>query len=221
MSAKPAVRTAPPVAAGEILDLSALAAAPLKTAPYDHFVLPGFVQPAWRERLIAAYPQVAAAGSFPLSSVECPPDFQALIAALDGPEFRQAIEAKFALDLSDKPTMFTVRGKCRLKDGKVHTDSETKIITVLLYMNPAWENQGGKLRVLRSNDIADVAEEISPEIGTLLVFRRANNSFHGHLPFEGNRRVIQMNWVTSARVVEREQARHKWSAFLKLIGISY
>ena len=66
-----------------------------------------------------------------------------------------------------KPTIFTVRGKCRLKDGKIHTDTESKIITVLLYMNPAWENQEGKLRILRSRtNIDDVAAEISPVVGS-------------------------------------------------------
>ena len=30
--------------------------------------------------------------------------------------------------------MFTVRGRCRRGDGKIHTDTASKILTVLLYM---------------------------------------------------------------------------------------
>jgi len=115
--------------------------------------------------------------------------------------------------------MFTVRGNCRLKDGQIHTDSETKIITVLLYMNPSWENQtGGRLRVLNSNNIDDIKSEISPNVGTLLIFKRSDHSYHGHLPFEGPRKVIQMNWVTDQKVVDKEQKRHRWSAIFKIFS---
>jgi hypothetical protein len=165
---------------------------------------------------------VKEAGSFALSTVSCGKDFKQLIDELNGPEFRRAVEEKFSLDLQGRPTMFTVRGKCRMKDGKIHTDTESKIITVLLYMNPEWENQGGRLRLLNSGkDIDDVAAEVPPTVGNLLIFRRANNSFHGHLPFEGVRRVIQMNWVTEQKFVEREAKRHIWSALMKKLGISY
>ena len=45
--------------------------------------------------------------------------------------------------------------------------------------------------------------EVPPTEGTLLAFRRSNNSWHGHKPFSGLRRVIQFNWVTSEAVVRR------------------
>jgi SM-20-related protein len=48
-----------------------------------------------------------------------------------------------------------------------------------------------------------------------LAFRRSNNSWHGHKPFSGPRRVIQFNWVTSGAVVRREQNRHRLSAWMK------
>jgi hypothetical protein len=204
-----------------VLDLDKVRTAQLETSPYDYFIVPDFIRDEWKERLIQNYPTVGKPGSFPLSTVRCHRDFRQLIDELNSESFRQVIEKKFSLDLKGKPTMFTVRGQCRLKDGKVHTDTESKIITVLLYMNPAWESQGGKLRILRSNNLEDVASEISPDIGTLLVFKRSDSSFHGHLPFEGNRRVIQMNWVTHRKFVEREQKRHKWSAFMKMLGLSY
>src|SRR5437867_2039798 len=57
---------------------------------------------------------------------------------------------------------------------------------------------------------AKLIEEMRSE-----AFRRSNNSWHGHRPFSGPRRVIQFNWVTSEAVVRREQNRHRFSAWMK------
>ena len=112
--------------------------------------------------------------------------------------------------------MITVRGRCGTRDGNIHTDAVTKIITVLIYMNPTWEQSGGCLRLLRSpDDIEDVIIEIPPIEGTLLAFRRSDNSWHGHKLFVGPRRVIQFNWVTSQSVERREVFRHRLSAWVK------
>ncbi len=112
--------------------------------------------------------------------------------------------------------MYTVRGFVREKDGSIHTDSETKIITVLLYMNERWENDAGRLRLLRSGaDLEDYVAEVPPYGGTLLVFKRSDNSWHGHKPASGPRRAIQLNWVTSQEVVDHEQRRHQISTKFK------
>jgi hypothetical protein len=76
------------------------------------------------------------------------------------------------MDLTRRPTMVTVRGLCRPSDGQIHTDSVTKLVTVLIYMNGKWEQPGGRLRLLRSADSLDaVIDEVPPERGTLLIFR--------------------------------------------------
>jgi SM-20-related protein len=201
-----------------IIDVSKVDHAKLETSPYEYIVASDFIRDEWKDKLIEAYPKVKAAGSFPLSSVPCSSEFMQLINEMNSDAFKNAVEKKFSLDLEGKPTMFTVRGKCRLKDGQVHTDSESKIITVLLYMNPSWENQGGRLRLLNSNNIEDIKTEISPNIGTLLIFKRCDHSYHGHLPFEGSRQVIQMNWVTQQKFVDQEQNRHRWSAIFKIFS---
>jgi SM-20-related protein len=204
-----------------VLDLERLRSANLRTNPYDYLVVSGFIRPEWQDRLISDYPSIKKGGSFPLSTVRCGPDFSRLMHALDGREFREIVEKKFSVRLEGRPTMFTLRGYCRQKDGKIHTDTESKIITVLLYMNPVWAPVGGRLRLLNSGtNINDVAAEIAPIIGTMLIFRRCDHSFHGHLPFEGERRVIQMNWVTEQKFVDRESKRHKWSALIKRLGFS-
>lgn len=201
------------------LDIEALRATPLKTAPYDYLVVPDFVRPESFPSVTADYPSVPGPGSHPLPELEIEGHFKGLLGELDGPEFRQAIEQKFGLDLASRPTMFTVRGACRASDGKIHTDSATKIITVLLYMNEKWEKDGGRLRILRNgSDLGDYAEEVPPHGGTLLAFRRSENSWHGHEPFQGQRRAVQMNWVTDQSVVAREQGRHRISTTLKKLN---
>jgi hypothetical protein len=206
---------------GPILDLEKLRSTSLKAHPFDYVVVSNFIRPEWEDRLIAAFPPIEKGGSFPLSTVKFGADFASFIDAMNGAGFRRAVEERFSVSLDGRPTMFTVRGRCRRADGKIHTDTESKIITVLLYMNPRWTDQGGRLRLLNSaTNIDDVAAEISPAVGTLLIFRRCDHSFHGHLPFEGERKVIQMNWVTEQRFVDREAKRHRWSALIKGVRFS-
>jgi len=51
------------------------------------------------------------------------------------------------------------------------------------------------------------------------VFRRAENSYHGHLAYEGERRVIQVAWLTSEEEKARKTKRGKFSrVFKKIFG---
>lgn len=202
-----------------LLDIDALRATPLKTDPYDYFVVPNFIRAAEFDQVVSDFPRIDSTGSIPPSELEIRGAFDRLLKELEGPEFREAIEEKFNLDLSDRPTMITVRGNCARSNGKIHTDTASKIITVLLYMNQEWDKDGGRLRILRSaTDLNDAADEVSPNGGTLLVFKRSDKSWHGHEPFEGPRRAIQLNWVTDDEIVAREQRRHRFTMFLKRIN---
>lgn len=201
------------------LDIETLRATPLKSEPYDYVVVPDFVRPERFRDAVADYPAVPGPGSHPLSELEISGRFQVLLDELNGQAFRSAVEEKFGIDLLSRPTMFTIRGECRPSDGKIHTDSTTKLITVLLYMNEKWDRDGGRLRILRSGtDLEDYAEEVPPHGGTLLIFRRSDRSWHGHEPFDGPRRAIQMNWVTDKSVVAREQGRHRISTTIKKLN---
>lgn len=201
------------------VDLERFERTPLTREPFEHLVVREFVKRDARKAINDDYPKLQRPGSFPLSETTFGPKFKELIDDLNSTEFRAAFERKFSINLTGLPTMITVRGHCsKEKDGKIHTDSRTKIITVLLYMNPNWENAGGQLRLLRSGrDLDDVILEVPPIEGTLLAFKRSDNSWHGHKPFTGERRVIQFNWVTTEEVALREQRRHRFSATIKKI----
>jgi hypothetical protein len=199
-----------------ILDLERLRAAPLQREPFDYVVVDDFVRAEHVVRLLGDFPEIRGHGSYPLAQLRSGPGFAELAAELEGDDLRQEIAAKFAIDLGNRPTMITVRGYSDGKDGRIHTDSATKLITLLLYMNPEWQETSGRLRLLRSPDnLEDYAVEIPPVAGMMVAFRRSNVSFHGHHPHRGPRRSLQLNWVTDQSVVRRELTRHGWSARLK------
>jgi SM-20-related protein len=202
-----------------MLDLGRLAAAPLQRDPFDFVLVDSFLRQDAVGDLIDDFPPVGGAGSYPVGRLRYGPGFAQLVSELEGAPLRRAIEAKFALDLGGRPTMITVRGFSDGKDGFIHTDSTTKLITLLLYLNQEWPAEGGRLRLLRrDDDLGDCAAEVPPLAGNLVAFRRSDRSFHGHYPHIGERRVIQLNWVTDARVVRRELGRHAWSARLKALN---
>jgi len=201
------------------IDLDAFEAAPLAREPFVYAMVPRFIRPEAMAAINADYPLVTHPGSFPLPTLKYGPAFGALIDAIEGPQFTAAVGRKLGIDLKGRPTMVTARGVSAARDGQIHTDSSTKIVTVLIYMNNAWEAPGGRLRLLRApDDLEDMIAEVPPDEGTLLIFKNQPNAWHGFHPFEGPRRVIQLNWVTSMGVVRREQFRHKVSAFFKRLG---
>lgn len=202
-----------------MLDLDRLRAVALCRDPFDFVVVDDFIRRDELRLAVADFPEIRAHGSFPVDLLQSGPSFARLVTALTGPTLRLAIEEKFEIDLKGRPTILTVRGKSDGKDGRIHTDSETKIITLLLYLNPTWDCAEGRLRLLRSaDDIENYAREVAPVAGTMLAFRRSDRSFHGHLPHVGERRVLQLNWVTEPAVVRRELSRHRWSARLKALN---
>jgi len=200
----------------DMIDLEAFRRTPLDPTPFDHICVPGFVPPQALAAINSDFPDLTIPGSVPLDVAPHGPAFAALIAALRGPAIEAAFAEKFQVPLAGRPRMFTVRAMCRPEDGQVHVDSASKLITVLIYLNPGWRADGGRLRLLRSPDLEDFAAEVPPDAGTLLAFRRSARSWHGHYPYAGPRRAIQMNWVSSGLYVWHEQWRHRLNARRKL-----
>lgn len=203
------------------LDLAKLKAAELVTEPFTFTVVPGFLNAESLRRINATYPTIEKGGSFPIESLETDMAIKEVIDELDAPAFQDAVAEKFGVDLDGRPKMYSLRAYTRAKDGRIHTDSKDKIITVLLYLNEDWDHEGGRLRLLRNgHDVDDFIMEVPPDNGTLLIFRRSENSWHGHHPFEGPRRSLQMNWMTSEGSSGFHKLRHKISATIKKMGVA-
>ena len=198
------------------LELQRLRAARVETQPYSYTIVPGFLGPDSVQRINATYPKIEKGGSYPIESLEAGMTIKEVIEELDSLEFEALIAEKFGVALAGRPKMYSLRGYTRAKDGQIHTDSKDKIITVLLYLNENWSHAGGKLRLLKNgHNVDDYVAEVPPDNGTLLVFKRADNSWHGHHPFDGPRRSLQMNWMTSAGSKGFHAIRHKISAAVK------
>jgi SM-20-related protein len=201
------------------LDYDKLSTTPVAVDPFPHVVVPDFVPPASLDAVLADLPPLGKRGSFPVDSVKLGPAAAALMRAMEGPALRAAIAELFGLDLSDAPTMATLRGWTNERDGNIHCDSLAKRVTVLLYLNKqddAWNRQEGCLRLLRGpKDIEDFAVEVPPVNGTLLVFPNGPSTWHGHRRFTGQRYSVQLNYMTTDDKARSELRRHRLSAFMK------
>jgi SM-20-related protein len=201
------------------LDYAALRATPVAADPFPHVVVPGFVPAHTLRAVVADLPPLGKRGSFPLDALVLGPHAQALMDELEGATLRQVIAERFDLDLSDAPTMVTLRGWTNERDGCIHCDSTAKRVTVLLYLNPAtnaWTHHEGCLRLLRGpGDLENYAVEVPPVNGTLLVFPNGPAAWHGHKRFTGQRYSVQLNYMTTDAKARSELRRHRISAFMK------
>ena len=168
--------------------------------------------------LIKDFPDIDSGGSFPSDNLK-EGDIKKLVEELEGDEFKAILENKLGVNLKDAEVITTLRGFSRFKDGKIHTDSQSKIVTVLLYLNKDWDNEIGNLRLLKkNNDLDNYIQEISSEYGNLVAFKVTDNCWHGFMPFEGKRLSIQLNYIYP-KSLNIHKIRHKLSAsFKKLIS---
>ena len=166
--------------------------------------------------LVKDFPDIDSGGSFPSDNLQ-QGDIKKLVEELEGDEFKAILENKLGVDLKDAEVITTLRGYSRFKDGKIHTDSQSKIVTVLLYLNKNWDNEIGNLRLLKkNNDLENYIQEISSEYGNLVAFKVTDNCWHGFMPFEGKRLSIQLNYIYP-KSLNMHKIRHKLSASFKKI----
>lgn len=191
--------------------------------PFPFMVAHGQLPDEARAELDRDFPAYVSAGFFPYNPQECGPSINALINDLTAPAFASAVGQRLGItDLGTYPTLVTV---CRLlnkRHGTIHTDSRSKVVTALIYLNMQWpDTSDGCLRFLRGIDDIDgiLTPELIPLYGEIAAFKRCDNSFHGHLPYEGERRVIQVAWLTSEEEKTRKTKRGKFArTFKKLFG---
>ncbi len=200
------------------LDIDRLKTAKVEHEPYDYAIIPHVVSKDTIEKVNDSFPPIPSGGSFPIESLTTDMLIKDVIADLDSRAFEEVIEQKFDVALKGRPKMYSLRGHTRAKDGQIHTDSKDKIITVLLYLNREWPQKVGRLRILRDgHDLENYVAEVPPDNGTMLIFKRSEKSWHGHPPFAGPRRSLQMNWMVDESKRGFHVIRHKVSAALKKV----
>jgi hypothetical protein len=184
-----------------VLNLAALDRAQLQHDPFDFLVVRDAIPPETVAVLNRDYPRIDKPANYAPEDLVYGPRFGQLLKELDSPEFERQVAAKFGVNLAGSRKTITVRKYSEPSDGHIHTDHWSKIITLLVYFNPAWDQDGGRLRMLRSpGNIEDYTAEVAPLGGTVLAFRRSGKSWHGYKRFDGERRMIQMSWVRPNRL---------------------
>lgn len=205
---------------GGIFDFDALRRADVRREPYSYFVADGALTDGEAEGVRQDYPEINKPGYLPLSKLEASGEFKRLMDDLNSPLLAEILTEKFGVDFTDKPRMITVRKISQLSDGPIHNDSKSKILTMLTYLNAEWDGTGaGCIRVLNGpKDFEDFTEEVPPLQGYVFAFLRADNSWHGHLPFEGERYVVQTTFLTSQEELDRKENRGGLQYWLKKLN---
>ncbi len=184
--------------------------------PYEHLHGSGFLRAEEIPGLSASFPDIRQTGFHPAAEMPLKGRFRDLIAELESQELSAVLSEKFGLDFTALPRLITIRKLSAAHEGRIHCDGKSKVMSMLIYMNEGWQSPDGRLRVLRGEkDFEDYAAEINPDMGTVFAFMRRDHSWHGHKPFVGERRVIQIAWVKSLEDIERKKKRHRVSKFFK------
>ncbi|HEV2562929.1 MAG TPA: 2OG-Fe(II) oxygenase [Rhizomicrobium sp.] len=199
-----------------ILDLDAIRASDVRHTPYDYMMGKSAIRAEAIPRLREDFPDIKATGFHPLEQMVVKGAFAELIGEIESPEFTAAVSDTLGVDLRPYPTLITIRKVSAAHEGRIHCDSESKIATLLIYMNEGWLSPDGRFRVLKNGkNFDDYVAEVSPEMGSIVAFKRADHSWHGHTPFVGERRVVQIAWVRSQQDIDRKKKRHGVSSFFK------
>lgn len=198
------------------LDLDKIRSAPVEQRPYPFFVVEGALKAEVAERVADDFPKIDRPGVVSSRDTSPGPAFAGLLEELEGDEFRALIAEKMGVDLAGLDTKINVRGHARRTDGNIHTDTPTKAVTVLMYFNRDDEESDTGLRILNnSRDLDDFVAECPPKLGNMLVFKVTPDCWHGHKPFEGERKSLQLNYLSG---LERTRKHERVRRFVRHIG---
>jgi disulfide oxidoreductase YuzD len=200
-----------------VLNADAVRNAPLSREPYSFFLGAGVLKEEAIPDLKRDFPNITKPGYLTVDEVDLKGKFKTLIEEIESDEFSTVLSEKFGINLNQYPRLTTIRKLSQAKDGRIHTDGPSKVMTLLIYMNDEWQADGsGRLRVLYDEkNFEPYAAEVPPTMGTVFGFLRADNSWHGHQPFAGERKVVQTAWITDAKEIERKKRRNGMAQFLK------
>jgi len=200
------------------LNISALERAVPTDDPYRHIVAEGVLSPQSAAAIRADFPETTSVGFLAAEDLPRRGAYDDLLHDLESEDLARLLTRKLGLQLEGKPRLITVRRWSRPSDGRIHTDSESKIATLLVYLNQRWDSDGGAIRVLRSGkDFNDCVREVPPVEGNVFAFRRSDASWHGHLPFKGERLVVQLTYLISAEAAGRKRRNAGVQGMLKRI----
>lgn len=195
-----------------VIDLARLKQATVKQSPYPYFVSTQALAPAEAQAVSSSFPQIDRPGAIAVSDTRYGASFEKLLDDLRSNEFRKIIAEKLDIDLAGKEIVINVRGHSRWTDGNIHTDTPSKLVTVLLYFNePGEMTKATGLRILRNGrNIEDFAEEVPPVLGTMLAFKVTRDCWHGFKPFSGPRHSLQLNYLSGIKTKHKHEVTRRF-----------
>jgi hypothetical protein len=201
----------------KLLNLDAVNSGRVSDDPYRHIICENVLTPENAAAIRADFPQTTSVGFLNSTDLTRDGAYAALLDDLESPELAAVLSEKLQLDLSKAGRLITVRRWSRKTDGRIHTDSERKISTFLVYLNETWTAaDSGAFRVLRGEkDFEDYVAEVPPIQGNAVGFKRAAHSWHGHKPFEGERLVVQLTYLQSAEAADHKRRAAGFQGFMK------
>jgi hypothetical protein len=199
------------------LDLDAFKRAHTAREPFSHFTGAGALKADQIDALERDFPNLQHAGYLTLDEVKPTGTFAEFLDELQGDEMASAASELLGFDLRPRPRLVTIMRQCPKRAGRIHTDGKSKLATMLIYFNRAWPaGAAGTVRVFRDeHDFESTVAEVPPLMGNFLGFLRSDNSWHGHLPYEGERKVVQITWLESEADVERKKRDNALAQALK------
>ncbi|EGF90345.1 hypothetical protein ABI_33630 [Asticcacaulis biprosthecium C19] len=198
-----------------MLRYDSISATPANDYPFRNLIGADILPTELEGEIERDFPQINKTGFMRPEDFPMGPAFRTLLEEVRSEAFARAVGDKLGVDLVGKPSWVTVRKWSALKDGRTHTDGADKLASALIYLNREGAS-GGNLRFLEGPDQdGPGTEEVNPGYGHFIAFPRLDNSWHGHKPFEGERRVIQIAWLVSDDAVARKAKRHGITEFLK------
>lgn len=203
-----------------VLDLDAIADAQRFRHPYPFFYGGGAVRREYTDPLAASFPNLRNPGYLTLQDDSLTGAFGEMIATLQSESFADLVSDMLQFDLSHRPTLITVMNLCPRSAGRIHTDSKSKLATILIYLNREWPaGHQGCVRALYGPDsLNEFAIETPPLFGNFFGFVRSEHSWHGHLPYAGPRRVVQLTWLDGEAALKRRQHNNNVAQRLKTIS---
>jgi hypothetical protein len=207
------------MAAPSVIDLDVVRSAKMSTEPYDHLWASNFLREEVIEDLRRTFPKLRKPGYLTVDDAELKGRFKTLIEEMEGPDLTEALSQKFGMNLHAFPRLTTIMAQSQAKYGDIHTDGPSKVMTMLVYMNDDWdEDQGGRLRVLYDGkNYEPYALEVPPVMGQTFAFLRSDHSWHGHKPFTGARKVVQVAWIRDQVELDRKKKRNAMAQMFKSI----
>ncbi len=201
----------------QVIDLDVIRKAEVHTDPYLYFSGANFIKPEAVRAIQESYPDLKKPGWHPSFDMRFHGAFAALMADLQSDAMRGALAEKLGEDLKSTAEFITIRKYSAAHEGGIHVDGKAKVGNFLVYLNDTWDGgHDGCLRVLRGkDDFEDYVAEVPPTTGTIFGFRPDEHSWHGHLPFVGERRAIQVSWLRNEADLQKKLRRHRWQNAFK------